>query len=33
MTPSMHPKQRKIMQSIHVIENILELMVDFATNS
>ena len=27
MTPSMHPKQRKIMQNVDIIENILELMI------
>ena len=32
MTPSMHPEQRKLMQNIHVIESILELMIGIAMN-
>ena len=33
MTPSMHPKQRKIMEIMHVIENIIEFMIGIAMNS
>ena len=33
MTPSMHSKQRKIMQNNHTCENILELMIGIALNS
>ena len=33
MTPSMHPKQLKIMQNIHLIGHILELMIGIAMNS
>ena len=33
MTPSMHSKQRKLMQNILIIENRLELMIVITLNS
>ena len=33
MTSSMHPKERTIMQNIHILEIKLELMIDMALNS
>ena len=33
MTPSMHPKQRTIMQSIHILGNMFGLMIGIALNS